>query len=115
GYTSGVYVHENSGEPGSIKNVVWRGLSSPVFSNKDLNAVQPTVYVNGIPLAQENNFAYNVQRYNFQKIGPETDLLSRIDMNAVKSIEVISDPLKLAELGPLAANGAIWIITHSGK
>ena len=115
GYASGLYVQENSGEPGSLKNIVWRGLSSPVFSNKDLNAVQPTIYVNGIPLAQESNFAYNIQRYNFRKIGAETDLMTRIDMNAIKSIEVISDPLKLAELGPLAANGAIWIVTHSGR
>jgi len=26
-----------------------RGLSSPVFSNKDVSGVQPTVYLNGVP------------------------------------------------------------------
>lgn len=95
--------------------MVWRGLSSPLFSNRDLNGVQPTIFVNGIPMGQENNFAFNVQRYNYRKIGPETDLFTKIDLNAVKSIEIIKDPLQLAELGPLAANGAIWIVTHSGK
>jgi len=115
GFVSGVYVQEASGEPGSLKNIVWRGLSSPVFSNRDLNGVQPTVFVNGIPLAQESNFAFDIQRYNFRKIGTETDLFTRVDMNAVKSIEVIKDPVRLAELGPLAANGAIWIVTHSGR
>src|SRR5690606_14212028 len=30
-------------------------------------------------------------------------------------IEVVKDPIRLAKLGPLAANGAIWIITHGGR
>ncbi len=115
GAVSGLYVQEPSGEPGSLKNIVWRGLSSPLLANRNVNAVQPTIYVNGVPLAQESSFAFDIQRYQFNKIGTETDLFTRVDMNAIKSIEVIRDPVKLAELGPLAANGAIWIITKSGK
>lgn len=115
GGPGGLYVQERSGEPGSLKNMTWRGLSTVLFSNRDLNNVQPTVFVNGVPLAQENNFAFDIQKYDFNKIGPETDLFTRVDLNAIKSIEIIKDPIRLAELGPLAANGAIWILTHSGR
>ena len=37
GNMDGVYVQENNGEPGSIQSMLIRGLSSPVFSNKDLS------------------------------------------------------------------------------
>ncbi len=56
GNVTGVYVQENNGEPGTIQSMLVRGLSSPVFSNKDVSGVQPTVYLNGIPLMQENSY-----------------------------------------------------------
>ena len=115
GYVPGVFTQDPSGEPGSLKSMIWRGLSATVFSNKDMQGVQPTIFVNGIPLAKESNFAFSIQRYNFNKIGPETDLFTRLDLNTIRSIEVINDPAQLAQLGPLAANGAIWIVTHGGR
>ncbi|GHE23382.1 SusC/RagA family TonB-linked outer membrane protein [Sphingobacterium griseoflavum] len=115
GQASGLYIQEKSGEPGAVKQVVFRGLGSPVFSQKDAIHVQPTVYVNGIPIARENNFTYGMQQYDFNRLGPATDNFAGIDLSTIESIEVVKDPLKLALLGPLAANGAIWIRTKPGK
>ncbi|CDS91743.1 Outer membrane protein [Sphingobacterium sp. PM2-P1-29] len=115
GQVSGLYVQESSGEPGSIKNMVIRGLGSPLFETKDAINVQPAVYINGVPIARENNFTYSIQQYQFNRIGPATDNFAGIDLSAIESIQVIKDPIELAKLGPLAANGAIWILTKPGK
>lgn len=109
GNIAGVYVHENNGEPGTIQSMLIRGLSAPVFSNRDLAAVQPVVYFNGIPLAERHPFVYDIKQYDVNPIGSANNLLAGVDLNNVKSIEVIKDPARLAQLGPLAANGAIWI------
>lgn len=41
-------------------------------------------------------------------------MLAGLDISSIESIEIIKDPLQLAKLGPLAANGAIWITTKDG-
>ncbi|MEI2275536.1 SusC/RagA family TonB-linked outer membrane protein [Sphingobacterium sp. ML3W] len=115
GQIAGLYVQEATGEPGAPKNMVLRGLGSPLFETKDAVNVQPTVYVNGVPIARDNNFTYSIQQYQFNRIGPATDNFAGIDLSVVESIEVIKDPIVLAKLGPLAANGAIWILTKPGK
>jgi TonB-linked SusC/RagA family outer membrane protein len=115
GNVAGAYVQENSGEPGSAQSMVIHGLSSPVFSNKDLYGVQPTVFLNGIPLIQDHPYNYNIQQYDYKPIGPATNLLAGISPDNIQSIEVIKDPLELAKLGPQAANGAIYIVTKNAK
>lgn len=117
GNIAGLYVQEPSGEPGTDQNIFIHGISSPLLSKKDLFDNQAVVYINGIPLTRDNPFAYEIQQYDFNRIGPATNLLSAINTSNIESIEVIKDPLTLAALGPLAANGAIWITTknaHSG-
>ncbi len=42
---------------------------SPVFSNKDVSGVQPTVYLNGIPLMQENSYIYDIKQFDINPIG----------------------------------------------
>lgn len=115
GNVAGVYVQETSGEPGTQQSMIIQGLSGPVFNNKDIYNLQPTVYLNGIPLIQDNPFAYDVQKYDYNRIGPATNLLSSIDVDNIESIQVIKDPADLAKLGPNAANGAIWITTKPAK
>jgi len=115
GQVAGLYVQEATGEPGSPKNMVLRGLGSPLFEIKDAIHVQPAVYVNGVPIARDNNFTYSIQQYQFNRLGPATDNFAGLNMATVESIEVIKDPVRLAKLGPLAANGAIWILTKPGK
>ena len=114
GNVTGVYVQENNGEPGTIQSMLVRGLSSPVFSNKDVSGVQPTVYLNGIPLMQENSYIYDIKQFDINPIGAAANMLAGLDISSIESVEIIKDPLQLAKLGPLAANGAIWITTKDG-
>lgn len=115
GQVAGVYVQRPTGEPGAYQNIIIRGANSPVFDNRAFNDVRPTVFVNGGPMATSHSFSSNIQTYNYNKIGPETDFLNFIDVSAIESLEVVKDPVRLAELGPLAANGAILITTFGGK
>lgn len=115
GNVAGLYVKEITAEPGTEQSMLVRGLSAPIFRNKDVNNLQPIVYLNGIPLIQNNNYIYDIQKYDFNPIGPATNLLAGIDINTIQSVEVIKDPVELAKLGPLAANGAIWVTTKQAK
>lgn len=115
GQTAGLYVQNPTAEPGAYQNIVVRGLSSPQFYARDINSNQAVVYVNGIPMAHENSFAYDIQRYDYNRIGPATDYMSSLDISSIRSIEIIKDPIRLAELGPMASNGAIWITTIGGR
>lgn len=115
GGIAGLYVQETNGEPGTEQSMLIRGLSAPVFKRRDIYAVQPIVYLNGIPLTQDNPFAFDIQKYDYNRIGPATNLLAGIDINNISSIEVIKDPAALALLGPNAANGAIWVTTKQAQ
>jgi len=115
GNAPGTYVHEPSGEPGTEQNMFIQGISSPLLSKRELFDQQPIVYLNGIPLTRDNPFAYEIQKYDFNRIGPATNLLSIINQNNIESIEIIRDPVALASLGPMAANGAIWITTKNAS
>ncbi len=114
GNIPGLYVQENNGEPGTIQSMLIRGLSSPVFSNRDVSGVQPAVYLNGIPLLTDNSFIYDIKSNDVNPMGTATNLLAGLDINQIVSIEVVKDPARLAQLGPLAANGAIMIRTKDG-
>ena len=114
GNAAGVWVQTPTVEPGTYQNIVVRGLTRPQLSNMDINQNIACVYVNGIPMINEHNFSNSLQRYDLTRLGAATDYLATIDMSTIKSIEVIKDPVRLAELGPLAANGAIWITTYGG-
>lgn len=117
GNVAGVYVQEPTGEPGTEQNIFIHGISSPLLNKSMLFDNQAAVFLNGIPLVSDNPFVYEIQKYDFNRIGPATNILASINYNNVASIEVIKDPVLLAQLGPVAANGAIWITTknaHSG-
>lgn len=115
GNVSGLYVQETTGEPGSEQSMIIQGASTPIFNKKDIYALQPAVFVNGVYMVQEHPFAYDVQKYDYNRIGPATNLLANVDIDNIAAIEVIKDPVSLAKLGPNAANGAIWITTKAAK
>ncbi|WP_300597397.1 SusC/RagA family TonB-linked outer membrane protein [Niabella sp.] len=115
GNVAGVYVQEPSGEPGTEQYMFIRGLQAPLLSKKDLYAQQPTVFVNGIPLIPDNNMVFDIQVTDYTRIGPATNFLSVIDSRNIESIKILKDPADLARLGPIAANGAIWITTKNTK
>lgn len=115
GAASGVFIQEPSGEPGVDQNIFINGLNGPLLSKKELYNQQPVVYINGIPLQNEHPFAYEIQKYDINRIGTATNNLAIFNTENIESIEVIKDPAKLAVLGPLAANGAIWVITKNAR
>ncbi len=115
GQLAGVYVQEPSGEPGTEQNMFVRGIAMPLLSKRELFDNQAAVYLNGVPLAMDNPFAYEIQQYDFNRIGPATNLLSTLNIDNIESIEVIKDPARLVQLGPVAANGVIWITTKAAS
>jgi TonB-dependent starch-binding outer membrane protein SusC len=115
GNLAGVYVQEPNGEPGTEQSMIIQGASGQLFTKKDIYALQPAVYLNGVPLVADNPFAFDVQKYDFNRIGPATNLLSQISIDNIQSISVIKDPFELAKLGPNAANGAIYITTKNAR
>jgi len=115
GNAAGVYVQEPSGEPGTEQHIFIHGIAAPLLSKRELFDQQAVVYLNGIPLIQDNPFAYEVQKYDFNRIGPATNILATLSPDNIESIEVIKDPVTLASLGPLAANGVIWVTTKNAR
>lgn len=114
GSVPGVYVQETTGEPGSMQNMLFRGVSTPIFSKGDVASTQPVVFLNGIPLLMNDAFVYNVKSTEVNPIGTATNILSGLNLDNVASIEVVKDAAQLAKLGPLAANGAILINLKDG-
>ncbi|WP_018626947.1 SusC/RagA family TonB-linked outer membrane protein [Niabella aurantiaca] len=115
GNAAGVYIQEPSGEPGTEQNIFIRGISSPLLSKRELFDQQPAIFVNGIPIIQDNPFIYEIQKYDFNREGPATNLLASLNQDNIESIEVIKDPVTLSSLGSMAANGAIWITTKNAR
>ena len=69
GSVPGVYVQETTGEPGSMQNMLFRGVSTPIFSKGDVASTQPVVFLNGIPLLMNDAFVYNVKSTEVNPIG----------------------------------------------
>lgn len=109
GETAGLYVSENSGEPGTPKYMFVRGISAPIFGHKDVYQNQPLIVLDGIPLIGPHPFSYMIQAYDLDRIGPENNLLSNIDLDNIASIEVLRDPATISVFGPMAVNGVIKI------
>ncbi|MCX2573178.1 SusC/RagA family TonB-linked outer membrane protein [Pedobacter sandarakinus] len=113
GNFAGLYVQEPSGEPGTIQNMFLRGVAMPLLSKKDVYASQPLVVLDGIPLIGEHPFAFDIQQYDFNRIGPATNLLTSIDINNIASVEVLSDFAATATYGPRGVNGVIVLKSKS--
>lgn len=107
----GLYVQESSGEPGTVQQMYMRGQPMPILTNKEVYQSQPLVVLDGIPLIGDHPFAYDIQQYDFNRIGTATNLLTNIDMDHVLSVELLKDLASTAIYGPLAANGVIAITT----
>jgi len=107
----GLYVQEATGEPGTAQHMLLRGASMPLFSARDVYQSQPLVVLDGIPLVGEHPFAYDIKLFDFNRIGPATNLLAGIDMNNIDYVQVLKDPVDVASYGPLAANGVIVLQT----
>lgn len=107
---AGVYVEEPSGEPGTEQSMFIRGTSIPFTSHKDVYNAQPTVILDGIPLIMSHPYAFNIQLYDYNRLGPATNLLASIDPDNIASIKVLKDFADAAVYGPWAANGGVIVI-----
>lgn len=110
GSAPGLYVQESSGEPGTLQQMYIRGLSTPLLSKRDVYQSQPLVVLDGIPLiTDEHPFAFDIQQYDYNRIGTATNLLAGIDINNIEKIEVLKDLAGAAYYGPRGANGVILL------
>lgn len=108
---AGLYVQESTGEPGSVQQMFLRGTPMPIFSMRENYQSQPLVVLDGIPLIGEHPFAFDIQQYDYNRIGPATNLLANIDLSNIESVQVYKDLAAAAIYGPMAANGAIVLTT----
>src|SRR5690606_4880742 len=109
GEAPGLLVTEPNGEPGTINPMYIRGISVPVFSQKDLYQNQPLVVLDNIPLIGTHPFSSIIQEYDIDQIGPENNLFSNLELDNIASIEILKDPAGISIYGPQGANGVIKI------
>jgi len=105
GKAAGMYVRQNSAQPGGGLDILIRGAGSINASN------DPLYIVDGFPIAtldQPNN--------KDQKMDPGTQgILNFLNPNDIESIEVLKDASTTAIYGARAANGVVLITTKRGK
>lgn len=115
GKIAGLYVQEPSGEPGTVQNMFIRGSAVPLLSKRDLYDAQPLVILDGIPMVTEHPFAFDIQQFDFNRIGPATNIFTNIDMDNLASIEILKDVQATAIYGPRAINGVILLKTKPSE
>ena len=59
------------------------------FLVKDVSGVQPTVYLNGVPLMLENSYVYDIKQFDINPIGAAANMLAGLDISSIESIEII--------------------------
>lgn len=112
GQTSGVYINQNSGIPGSAFQVRIRGINSLQNGN------DPLYVIDGVPFMSESlsdpatsgNLYGNNSRYG-QGLSP----MNSINPNDIESIEILKDADATAIYGSRGANGVVLITTKRGK
>lgn len=99
GRAAGVYVTQNSGQPGGGISVNIRGISS-------LNGTQPLYVIDGVQL-QNSDVSYG----NASSSNP----LSGLNPSDIEDIQILQGPSATAIYGSRGTNGVILITTKRGK
>ena len=99
GRSAGVYVTQNSGQPGGGISVNIRGISS-------LNGTQPLYVIDGVQL-QNSDVSYG----NSSSSNP----LSGLNPSDIEDIQILQGPSATAIYGSRGTNGVILITTKRGK
>ncbi|MBP8789950.1 MAG: SusC/RagA family TonB-linked outer membrane protein [Breznakibacter sp.] len=117
GLVAGVYIDQESGEPGSAAKVRIRGQGSldQVLGNDIVASSEPLYILDGVPLmdASEPN-ATNISgsgSLSETRVSP----LALINPDDIESITVLKDASAAAIYGANASNGVILITTKKGK
>lgn len=105
GKAAGLYVRQNSAQPGGGLDILVRGAGSINASN------DPLYIVDGFPIAKLDPI-----KGSDQKMDPGTQgVLNFLNPNDVESIEVLKDASATSIYGARAANGVVIITTKRGK
>jgi TonB-linked SusC/RagA family outer membrane protein len=113
GEAAGVYVNEPTSEPGTLQNMFIHGTSQPLLSAREVYATQPLIVLDGVPLVADHPFAFDIQQYKYDRIGPATNTLATINMANIESGEVLKGLDATGIYGPKGANGVI-VLTSKG-
>lgn len=105
GKAAGLYVKQNSAQPGGGLDILVRGAGSVNASN------EPLYIVDGFPIAKLDQ-----SNGGDAKMDPGTQgILNFLNPNDVESIEVLKDASATSIYGARAANGVVIITTKRGK
>ena len=105
GKAAGLYIRQNSAQPGGGLDILVRGAGSVNASN------DPLYIVDGFPIAQLDQASGGDA-----KMDPGTQgILNFLNPNDVESIEVLKDASATSIYGARAANGVVIITTKRGK
>ena len=105
GKAAGLYVRQNSAQPGGGLDILVRGAGSVNASN------DPLYIVDGFPIAKLDQIETSDRKMN-----PGTQgILNFLNPNDVESVEVLKDASATSIYGARAANGVVIITTKRGK
>jgi len=100
GRAAGVYVTQNSGQPGGGISVNIRGVSS-------LNRTQPLYVIDGVQMQSTEDVSFGSTS--------STNSLAGLNPADIEDIQILQGPSATAIYGSRASNGVILITTKRGK
>ncbi|WP_346238841.1 TonB-dependent receptor [Niabella insulamsoli] len=100
GRAAGVYVTQNSGQPGGGLSVNIRGISS-------LNRTQPLYVIDGVQIQASEDVAYGDQS--------SSNPLAGLNPADIEDMQILQGPSATAIYGSRGTNGVILITTKRGK
>lgn len=100
GRAAGVYVTQNSGQPGGGISVNIRGISS-------LGRTQPLYVIDGVQIQANEDVSYGSSS--------SSNPLAGINPNDIEDMQILQGPSATAIYGSRASNGVILITTKRGK
>jgi TonB-linked SusC/RagA family outer membrane protein len=101
GRAAGVYVTQNTGQPGGGISVNIRGLNSITGAN------EPLYVIDGVQIQQATNVQYGSRS--------STNPLAGLNPADIESMEILQGPSATAVYGSRATNGVVLITTKRGK
>lgn len=105
GKAAGLYVHQNSAQPGGGTDILIRGAGSVNADNS------PLYVVDGFPIAKLDQPGGGDAKMDAGTQG----ILNFLNPNDIESVEVLKDASATSIYGARAANGVVLITTKRGK
>lgn len=107
GRAPGVFISQNTGEPGAAMSITIRGASSITAGN------EPLYVIDGMPV--NNNPVITGTGSGFVANNNPRNPLNSLNPDDIQSIEVLKDASATAIYGSRGANGVILVTTKNGR